>query len=139
MINEFVSDPDDGEVEWLELYNRINREIDLTGWHIEDGSKSKTNLSGSLAKYKVIEKPAGGLNNGGDLIVLYDASGKIIDQVAYGNWNSGDAKTTSRRPAIREARPENLTDITAIIISTILPLRSSRPRARAILSKAKMK
>lgn len=95
VINEFVSDPDDGEVEWLELYNRTNKEIDLSGWRIEDGSKAKTNLSGILSKYKVIEKPAGGLNNAGDIIILYDTDGKIIDQVAYGNWNSGDVKNNA--------------------------------------------
>lgn len=95
VINEFVSDPDDGEVEWLELYNRTNKEIDLAGWRIEDGSKAKTNLSGILSKYKVIETPVGGLNNAGDILILYDTAGKIIDQVAYGNWNSGDAKNNA--------------------------------------------
>lgn len=95
VINEFVSDPDDGEVEWLELYNRTNKEIDLAGWRIEDGSKAKTNLSGVLPKYKVIEKPVGGLNNAGDILILYDTAGKIIDQVVYGNWNSGDVKNNA--------------------------------------------
>ncbi|MDO8667913.1 MAG: lamin tail domain-containing protein [bacterium] len=102
VINELVSDPADGEVEWIELYNKTSGEIDLTGWRLEDGSKAKTNLSGSLAasgsgKYKVIEKPAGVLNNDGDLVVLYDASGKIIDQVAYGNWDDGNL--TDNAPA----------------------------------------
>ena len=92
VINELVSDPADNEVEWIELFNAKSKEIDLSGWHIEDGSKAKTNLSGSLGisgagRYKIIEKPAGSLNNAGDIIVLYDGSGKIIDQIAYGDWN----------------------------------------------------
>ena len=89
VINEFVSDPADNDTEWLELYNRSGREIDLNGWWLEDGSKAKTNLSGSVARYKIIEKPNGILNNDGDLVVLFDQSGKIIDQVAYGRWNDG--------------------------------------------------
>jgi len=90
LINEFISDPADNEVEWIELYNKTSREIDLTGWWLEDGGKAKTNLSGGFDKYKVIEKPGGNLNNAGDIIALYDASGKIIDQTAYGNWDDGN-------------------------------------------------
>ena len=97
LINELVSDPADNEVEWIELYNKTGREIDLTGWRIEDGSQAKTNLSGGCDKYKVIDKPNGSLNNAGDLVILYDASGRIIDQLAYGGWADGD--TTDNAPA----------------------------------------
>jgi cysteine-rich repeat protein len=95
LINEFVADPADEDVEWIEIYNKTNHEIDLAGWWIEEGSKAKTNLSGSLGvsgsgRYKIIEKPAGNLNNSGDLIILYEPSGKIIDQIAYGNWDDGN-------------------------------------------------
>lgn len=95
LINEFVSDPADNEVEWIELYNKIGEEINLTDWWIEEGSKAKTKLTGiispsGLGRYKVFEKPAGNLNNDGDIIILYNSSGKIIDQVAYGDWNDGD-------------------------------------------------
>lgn len=97
LINEFVSDPADGEVEWLELYNKTGEQIDLSGWRIEEGSGAKTKLDGSLEKFKVIEKPAGNLNNAGDLIILYDAADKIIDRLAYGDWDDGDA--VSNAPA----------------------------------------
>ncbi|MBU0636998.1 lamin tail domain-containing protein [Patescibacteria group bacterium] len=95
LINEFVSDPADNEVEWVELYNKTDMKIDLTGWWIEEGSKSKTKLEGIIGvngpdRYKVIEKPAGNLNNDGDIIILYDLGGKIIDQAAYGDWDDGD-------------------------------------------------
>ena len=97
VINELVSDPTDDDVEWIELYNKAYRDIDLTGWWLEDGSKAKTNLNGNLGasgsgRYKIIEKPAGNLNNSGDIIILYDASGKIIDQVAYGDWDDGNTE-----------------------------------------------
>ncbi|MCG2701245.1 helix-hairpin-helix domain-containing protein, partial [Candidatus Parcubacteria bacterium] len=42
VINEFVSDPTDNDVEWIELYNNTNKEIDLTDWTIEEGSEAKT-------------------------------------------------------------------------------------------------
>ncbi|MDP2696012.1 MAG: lamin tail domain-containing protein, partial [bacterium] len=105
VINEFVSDPADNEVEWIELYNKTNGEINLTGWWIEEGSKAKTKLAGVISasgvgRYKVIDKPAGNLNNSGDIIILYDANGKIIDQIAYGNWDDGN--TTDNAPAAND-------------------------------------
>ncbi|MDD5032296.1 MAG: lamin tail domain-containing protein, partial [Patescibacteria group bacterium] len=95
VINEFVSDPADEEVEWIELYNATGKEIDLSGWTIEEGGGAKTNLSGILAasgkeKFLVVEKPKGNLNNSGDIIILRTGEEILIDQVAYGNWNDGD-------------------------------------------------
>jgi len=94
LINEFVSDPADGE-EWIELYNKTNEEIDLAGWTIEEGSESITNLSGKIgnngtSRFFIVEKPKGNLNNSGDIIILKGSNGLIIDQVAYGNWNDGN-------------------------------------------------
>ncbi|MBM3120363.1 MAG: hypothetical protein FJ006_12620 [Chloroflexi bacterium] len=34
LINEFVSNPDAGESEWVELFNTTTSDIDLTGWYI---------------------------------------------------------------------------------------------------------
>lgn len=95
VINEFVADPTDNDTEWIEIYNTINKEIDLSNWTIEDGSKIKTNLSGVLgvdgnSRFKIISNPAGVLNNSGDLIILRDNSGNLIDQVAYGDWDDGN-------------------------------------------------
>ncbi|MDD5071228.1 MAG: lamin tail domain-containing protein [Patescibacteria group bacterium] len=95
VINEFVSDPADGEVEWIELYNATGEDIDLVGWTIEEGSGAKTSLSGALAgsgkeKFFIVEKPKGNLNNNGDIIILRDKDKNLIDQVTYGNWDDGD-------------------------------------------------
>ncbi|MFH0923803.1 MAG: lamin tail domain-containing protein, partial [Candidatus Falkowbacteria bacterium] len=75
VINEFVSDPTDNDVEWIELYNNTNKEIDLANWTIEEGSGAKTTLEGIIgsnneSKFFVIEKPKGNLNNKGDVIIL---------------------------------------------------------------------
>ena len=45
VINEFVSDPADNEVEWVELYCRVDRVINLSRWTIEEGSGAKTNFN----------------------------------------------------------------------------------------------
>ena len=94
-INEFVSDPTDEDEEWVEIYNNTSRNIDLTSWTIEEGSGAKTSLVGILSgsgkeKFLVIEKPKGNLNNAGDIIILRDNNGILIDQVAYGNWDDGN-------------------------------------------------
>jgi cysteine-rich repeat protein len=94
VINEFCPDPADGEEEWVELYNATNREIGLTDWAIEEGSGAKTVLAGTLglsgiARYFIAAKPKGNLNNSGDVIILRDGKGDLIDQVAYGNWAGG--------------------------------------------------
>lgn len=95
LINELVSDPADGEEEWLELYNATGKEIDLAGWTIEEGSGAKTSLAGKLSasgsdKFKIISKIKGNLNNAGDIIYLREPNGSIIDKVTYGNWNDGN-------------------------------------------------
>lgn len=92
LINEFVSDPPDGGNEWIELYNPTNNPINLNNWTIEDGSETVTTLSGSIAPlgFYVLEKPKGILNNTGDIIILKDPAGLVIDQVAYGDWDDGE-------------------------------------------------
>ena len=91
LINEFVSDPADGEVEWLELYNMSGKDVNLDGWIIEEGSGAKTILKTVISNYTfvIIEKPNGNLNNKGDIIILKDTEGVLIDQVAYGDWDDG--------------------------------------------------
>lgn len=100
VINEFVSDPADDEVEWIELYNTQNEDINLDGWMIEDGGSAKTVLTGTIAgngngKFFVVEKPKGNLNNGGDAIILRDSENNLIDKIAYGDWNDDDLKNNA--------------------------------------------
>ncbi|MFH2136606.1 MAG: lamin tail domain-containing protein [Patescibacteria group bacterium] len=92
LINEFLADPADGEVEWIEFYNPGDAQIDLTKWTVEDGGETATTLSGSVSPHGffVLEKPKGLLNNSGDIITLKDPAGIIIDKITYGNWDDGD-------------------------------------------------
>jgi len=96
VINEFVSDPADGEEEWIELYNKTSVIINLSGWYVEEGSGAKTNLSGEITgggenKFFIVKNISGNLNNKGDKIILRDKQGNLIDQVSYGNWNGGNS------------------------------------------------
>lgn len=94
-INEFLPDPLSGGAtanEWIELFNRTDSEIDLTGWHLTDGSDHRIALTGHIAAqgFFVVEKSSGYLNNPGDQIVLLSVSDAVIDLVTYGDWNDGD-------------------------------------------------
>jgi len=101
VINEFYPDPNDEEVEWIELYNNTDEAIDLTGWTVEDGGKKTTDLTGEIIGHGffLINKPKGILNNSGDLIVL--KFGDIeIDRATYGSWvNKDEDKSKSKNNA----------------------------------------
>lgn len=99
VINELVSDPADGEVEFVELYNRSGEAIILDGWWIEEGGGAKTILRGVLpvGGFFVIEAPRGNLNNAGDLVKLFAPAGILIDRVAYGNWDDGNRADNAPR------------------------------------------
>lgn len=91
-INEFIADPVSGGNEWVELFTPSLSPFTLTDWSLEDGAGTKTRVSGSLGgahKFLVIEKPTGALNNGGDIIILRNNQGDIVDQVTYGDWDDG--------------------------------------------------
>ncbi len=92
LINEFIADPTDGEVEWIEFYNPTSAVINLNSWTVEDGGETSTTLSGSVGPlgFYVLEKPKGILNNTGDIIILKDPAGLVIDQVTYGDWDDGE-------------------------------------------------
>jgi len=104
VINEFVSDPSDGEDEWVELYNNTNNDIDLSGWLIIEGSGKETVISGSVSPrgYFVVEKIKGSLNNDGDEIILHDANNDLVDRVTYGNWNDGQLKDNA--PVVKDPK-----------------------------------
>jgi DNA/RNA endonuclease YhcR with UshA esterase domain len=92
VINEFLSDPTTGENEWVEIFNNTANDIKLDDYYIEEGSGAKTKLSGTIpAKgFFAVSPVSGNLNNTGDIILLKDKDGRVIDSVAYGNWDDGN-------------------------------------------------
>ncbi|WP_428235481.1 lamin tail domain-containing protein [Gracilimonas sp.] len=103
----------DADEEWIELYNPTSQQIDLTGYTIIDNNgtgSSYTFPSGTVIEansyFTVASNQAGfnalytndayqyggipALNNGGDALLLNNASGSTIDQVAWeGGASSG--------------------------------------------------
>jgi len=86
-ISEFVVDPLEGGIEWIELFNASSVDALLTGYVLEDASGKSTHLSAFTIladSYLVIESPKGKLNNDGDTVTLKNGAGEILESVTYG-------------------------------------------------------
>lgn len=113
IISEFLADPDPSVglplVEYIELFNKSNKYIDLTGWKIGDATGDGTITGGFIfpGAYKIIcsnaslvDYPNGigvtnfpSLNNAGDAIVLKQPNLFIMDQITYtSNWYKDNNK-----------------------------------------------
>ncbi|MBT3216855.1 MAG: lamin tail domain-containing protein [Candidatus Marinimicrobia bacterium] len=118
-INEFLSQPETTQTEFIELFNANN--ISLEGWSISDNTNSKKTLSfsgdnGKRAEYIIIADndsllmnlyPVGtissvpdgfpALNNTSDAIFLYDMTGFIIDSLIYSeDWPLFESRSTEK-------------------------------------------
>lgn len=115
VINEIMADPSPvvglPEKEFVEIYNRSNQTIDLTGWTIKDASSTKGTLPASTiapGAYAIICKSADAslfssygqviiastlpaLNNDADSVILRNAQGELIDMVYYKDSWYGNA------------------------------------------------
>lgn len=97
-IAEIFPSPEKGEGEWLELYNKCEQDISLTGWIMTDRTAEKTIpfeadavlpgkqyrlLSGALLPVS--------LNNGGDAIVLKSPNNRPAVFLTYPSIKKGQA------------------------------------------------
>jgi len=124
LVSEFLIDPKAPlESEWLELYNCGDRAVDLSGWTICDlvGCGKIDSILIDPGEYLVLcqnsdnflgfypnfdGKLAGitgwrALNNDGDMILLVDREGDVIDSILYGSGNGGNIsweRTSFERP-----------------------------------------
>lgn len=91
-INEFVSDPPIGGLEWVELFNTSIDLLSLENLFLEEGSGKRTALHGTIPPngFFTMEKINGNLNNTGDLLLLKDTNGLILDSVSYGDFDDGN-------------------------------------------------
>ncbi len=117
IINEIMADPDPvvglPEAEYIEIYNRSNKIIDISDWTLSDNlsnGKIPQNTiilpnsywilcsSSSLNELKYFGNSVAltnfpGLNNSGELITLKDKNGNLIDFVNYKDtWYREDTK-----------------------------------------------
>ncbi len=106
IINEIHFDPDDKTewVEFIELYNSGDSDVDLTGWSVENAVDYQFNEGASIsaggyllvgqdsadlwAKYRIsrsrIHAPfEGRLNNEGERVELRSSTGELVDSVDY--------------------------------------------------------
>lgn len=86
LITSLLPSPNTGDNETLTLTNVGDAAVSLDGFTLVDASGKVTALSGSIeagGSFTVIN-PSGNLNNDGDSITLFDASGTQIDVVTYG-------------------------------------------------------
>lgn len=117
IINEIMADPDPfvglPEVEYVEIYNRSNKIIDVSEWTLSDNltnGKFPTNSLLMPDSYAILSSSSAvnelrnfgstlplssfpSLNNSGELIILQDKEGNLIDYVNYKDtWYGEDIK-----------------------------------------------
>jgi len=114
-INEVLPSPEgpDAEEEWIEIFNKNEFEIDLSGWKIQDtAGKTNTytfpkNTRISANGFFVLGRPTSKiiLNNDGDGLKLINPNGEIVDEVSYPKAEKG--KSYNKTPL--ESSSEDLT------------------------------
>lgn len=96
-ITEILPNPnsDEGDQEWIELFNSGTETINLGNWELADGGKKPFLISDSAAlepgAYKIFQKSETdlALNNNADSVFLYDFNGDLVDTVAYEKSQKG--------------------------------------------------
>ena len=118
IINEFMPTPFSGQSEWIELYNRSEKIIDLKNYKIADessefrvinksiilnpveyfliiGDTSFFNKYNTQSKFIIAGFPS--LNNTSDKIILRDSLNRVIDSLQYfPAWNGITGKSFER-------------------------------------------
>jgi len=101
VINEILPSPEgeDAKEEWIEISNRSDSEIDLSGWQIADtGGKTKTYTFPVKTKiaakgFLILSRPTSKitLNNDSDGLNFIQPDGKIIDSINYQKAPQGES------------------------------------------------
>lgn len=103
IINEFVSDPVEGEKEWVEIYNPTESALDLAGWKLEDvtGSSIASPTSTILSHgFIVVYLSSAKLNNSGDTVRLKNVTAQVVDEIIYG---AGQAPMAGKGQSVARA------------------------------------
>lgn len=122
-ITEFMYEPPPGESEYIELYNRSDKSLDLKGWTINDNTGNARVIISEQHifppdSYVVIapdqtllkEHPDISLitmsnrfpvlNNSGDDLVIRSGSGQVLDSLRYTSAWGGAEKALERRTTL---------------------------------------
>ena len=118
MLNEILYSPDEGFPEFVEIVNVSSETVDVSQWAISDADRSKKNdLSpielwpeeylviaadstitvSTSGKFVVPEARFPSLNNSGDILYLFDMTGKIIDSLSFtSDWGGFDGRSLEK-------------------------------------------
>ena len=118
VVNEFMYSPSNDEPEWIELFNRSNRAINLKNWKVTDNSTTLTITTSdyflnpgeylviasdaAISNYyqitsKLLIKQLPSLNNSGDDIILRSNFNTTIDSLKYASsWGGSGNKSLER-------------------------------------------
>jgi len=133
VINEIMYNSPGSDVEFVELYNASDTELDMTGWYILDDNDGHTHclLEGTIgpgeyivvvgdmtifqAKYPGITNintnvfdPNGAgwaLGNGGDMVRVFDNTGTLHDVVAFDNGINWPGRPDGDGPSLELLNP----------------------------------
>ena len=101
IISEFMSNPvGSDDMEWIEIYNSSDKEIDLTGWRLDDqegGSKpyifpANSNIVSSEFLVISREESKLSLNNSGDAVRLLTPLEDLWQEVVYETIPEGQSQ-----------------------------------------------
>ncbi|MBZ0198557.1 MAG: lamin tail domain-containing protein [Ignavibacteriaceae bacterium] len=118
VINEIMHSPIGGEPEWIELFNRSTKTINLKNYAVADNSDTTSIITDEIVllpgEYfliaddstinnfynltaKRIYKNFPSLNNSGDKIILLDSLSRVIDSTQYiSAWGGANGKSLER-------------------------------------------
>ncbi|MFZ0455073.1 MAG: lamin tail domain-containing protein [Ignavibacteriaceae bacterium] len=125
IINEIMYNPLNSEPEWIELYNRSTKTIDLRNYSVADERDTVRIIENSVLlkageyfviaddssisgfynvdfKYQINNLPS--LNNSFDKIILLDSLNRVIDSLEYySSWGGNEGKSLERINAGKSA------------------------------------
>lgn len=125
-------EPEESDEEWIELYNRSDKEVDLGGWMLSDGieftfpngcvigpdeylvvTNNAIKMKEKYPGVPIIGNFKGSLDNRTDRIILLDSCGNPVDEVRYhdrGRWpefaDGGGSSLELRDPWADNTSPE---------------------------------
>ena len=118
VINEIMHSPDSPEPEWIEIYNRSNKNINLKNYQLSDNSDTVRVVDNYLLinpeeyvmitkdtsiysfyniSSKIVLKNFAALNNSGDKVILLDSLNRTIDSLHYlSSWGGTNGRSLER-------------------------------------------
>ena len=139
-ISEFLPNPvgDDATLEFIELHNNSDVDVDLLGWGVDTGGSAHFVLTSSTVlpahgflSFFSAQKPIS-LTNTGDTIKLIAPDSQIHDQVSYVGSKEGYSYNrlidgTYIQSSIPTPNAENAFDPTPTPIASVSPIPSPSP------------